>query len=121
MPRLLLPLTLTVLLAAIGCQSEEEAYRMMCQAPVDCETCQLGTPAERAQRLTEYIGERLRHPEAREAFRAVSEVDSARRPPDLRIRARELGIVECPMFESVVIELEEPLALPTGATEPEGP
>ena len=104
MPRLLLPLTLTLLLlAAIGCQSEEDAYRLLCNAPLDCEACRQGSPAERQQRLAEYIEERLSNSEVRRVIEQMASADPDTRNAHLVTRTRELGITECPMLDSVVI------------------
>ena len=119
MLRLLILVSLS--LTALGCQSEEDAYRLLCNAPVDCEACRQGSPAERQQRLAEYIEERLSNSEVRRVIEQMASADPATRNAHLLTRTRELGITECPMLDSLQVDTVEAVAPPSDNAAPETP
>jgi hypothetical protein len=103
---------LALSLALTACQSQHRAYTIVCNAPIDCTDCNSGSAAERQEKVSVYISERLRNREVKELFERIATADPATSQKSLEQAILAAGVESCPFTESsVTTELPE-LKLP---------
>lgn len=88
---------LAAALLAGGCQSQRDAYVVICNAGYQCEPCRpLGGP-ERATALATYIDENVTNADVRARLAAYAAMEPAARGPALLSDATAAGLASCPM------------------------
>jgi hypothetical protein len=84
-------------------QSEGASYAddiaAICQAPANCEECNLAPPDQRMQMLARQILNEVETAEARVFFESLGEVEPAERVRLLRAQAEEVGVEPCRLAE----------------------
>lgn len=108
--------TLLVLLCAAlgaGCQSKKAALEVVCQAPVACAECQSADPSMRAVLMAQHIEANLSNGEVKTMFEALANASPEGRAEIMRAELDAEGITECPMLDTMVVDVEVDLPPPS--------
>ncbi|MBL8955000.1 MAG: hypothetical protein JNK82_29765, partial [Myxococcaceae bacterium] len=82
-----------------ACQSEAEAMRVVCDAPIACTKCMEAPPADKAILLARHITEGVRNDEVKKMFSGLASVSAEEKVRLLADRAKAAGITKCAMLE----------------------
>ena len=99
-------------LGAAGCQSKKAALEVVCQAPVACTECQSADPSMRAVLMAQHIEANLSNGEVKTMFEALANASAEGRAEILRAELDAEGITECPMLDTMVVDVEVDLPPP---------
>lgn len=86
-----------LLAMAAGCQSQQSAMEIACNAPQQCEACRNADAASRSKLVSEYIFDNVSNSEVTKIFHALAAVDASERGALLQRAAQEAGVTVCPL------------------------